>query len=47
MDGAVGKEESGCLKYLRDDEGGDMTVLGTGESIIKLVSPAQETGVYV
>lgn len=43
MDGAVGEEESGCLKYLKDDEGGDMTVLGTGKSIIKLVSPTQET----
>lgn len=33
MDWAAGKEESGFLKYLNV---GDMTVLGKGESIIKL-----------
>lgn len=39
----MGGEESEFLKYLKDDEVGDMTVLGSGESIIKLVCPAQET----
>lgn len=43
MDGAVGGEESEFLKYLKDDEVGDMAVLGSGKSIIKLVCPAQET----
>lgn len=43
MDGAVGGEESEFLKYLKDDEVGDMAFLGSGESVIKLVCSAQET----
>lgn len=43
MDWAGGGEESEFLKYLKDDEVGDMAFLGSGESVIKLVCPAQET----
>lgn len=41
-DWPVGEEKSGFLRHL-GDEVGDMTVLGGGESVIKLEPPIQET----